>query len=125
MGADGVLSAQCEDPNGVYQSTSVNLDSYIGNDDGTLVFGRSGFAFTCIDIGYVQEFEPDSAFSIVGSCYDPAGKTHTTGINIILYVKKVNGPSSGAAARALLQRLSLGWFRVKVDCLCIITRSLS
>jgi hypothetical protein len=45
------LTADCERANGGYQDTSIDLDRYIGNIDGTLEWGDRRFSLTCNEVG--------------------------------------------------------------------------
>jgi hypothetical protein len=48
------LSAMCETRNGDQKETSINLDKYIGNLDGTLSWDDHNFSQTCSDLGLAQ-----------------------------------------------------------------------
>jgi hypothetical protein len=48
------LSASCEKRNGDSQQTSIDLNRYIGNLDGTLSWGDKDFSKTCKNIGLAQ-----------------------------------------------------------------------
>lgn len=52
INVDGsTLTADCERINGSYNDTSINLDNFIGNIDGTLEWGYSEFSLTCNEVG--------------------------------------------------------------------------
>ncbi len=46
INSSGVLSADCKDLGGVYRSSTIDLNDYIGNIDGVFTWGSQGFSQT-------------------------------------------------------------------------------
>ncbi|MEI6429793.1 MAG: CVNH domain-containing protein [Pseudanabaena sp. ELA607] len=45
-----ILTASCERNNGTYKDSRINLNPYIGNSDGRLIWDDQNFASTCNDM---------------------------------------------------------------------------
>lgn len=67
------LSANCKTRNGGQNNTSISLDEYIGNLDGTLSWGDHNFSQTCSDLGLAQSLI-SRQFVLAGNCERAVGR---------------------------------------------------
>lgn len=85
------LSADCRKINGSGQETTINLDDYIGNLDGTLSWGDHLFSRTCKDI-YLGQLLSNREYVINASCEKRDGYTYkATEINLDNHIANIDG----------------------------------
>ena len=85
------LSAECRKINGAYENTTINLDDYIGNLDGTLSWGDHLFSRTCKDI-YLGQLLSNREYVINASCEKRDGYTYeATEINLDDHIANIDG----------------------------------
>ncbi|MBD2482668.1 CVNH domain-containing protein [Planktothrix sp. FACHB-1365] len=70
-----ILSASCETISGSYQDTSINLDNFIGNLNGSLSWGDHLFSRTCKDIGLGQSLSTRE-YVLSAQCEKVDGRTY-------------------------------------------------
>lgn len=70
-----ILSTSCQKSNGGSQQTSIDLDQYIGNLDGTLSWGDKDFSKTCKNIAPAQLLSTKQLI-LVAECETAAGNTY-------------------------------------------------
>ncbi|KAF7340353.1 Cyanovirin-N [Mycena venus] len=88
--ANGVLTSGCADSKGAIIPASLSLDSCVGNIDGQLTTGFSGFSSSCTGITLVN---PDAAPGVVLSaqCTTNDGRVVISGLNLDKFVTNTNG----------------------------------
>lgn len=85
------LSANCQKSNGGREETSLNLDQYIANHNGTLAWGDSDFSKTCKNIGLAQLLGSKQLI-LVADCKTAAENAYTpTEIELDAHIANVNG----------------------------------
>ncbi|MDJ0731219.1 MAG: CVNH domain-containing protein [Crocosphaera sp.] len=86
------LSADCEKADGyTLEQSSINLDEYIGNLDGTLSWGDSRFSLTCEDLGLGQSLF-NRHYTLSGKCEKRDGYTlESTDIDLDSHIANING----------------------------------
>ncbi|MCG5060772.1 MAG: CVNH domain-containing protein [Limnoraphis sp. WC205] len=70
-----ILSASCERIDSSHQDTSINLDNFIGNLNGSLSWGDHLFSLTCKDIGLGQSLSTRE-YVLSAQCEKADGKTY-------------------------------------------------
>ena len=78
------LYATCQDYDGNEHTSSINLNNYIGNIEGTLTWGESNFA------GSSSNFSLSGAV-LSAECSDSDGNTHHSSINLNNYISNQEG----------------------------------
>lgn len=78
------LSAECKTIAGNYQYTSINLESHIGNNDGSLVFGGVNYGETCYDLSLSGEY-------LEGECMNDAQDPLYTTLDLNDCIANENG----------------------------------
>ncbi|KAH9544696.1 hypothetical protein CY35_12G008900 [Sphagnum magellanicum] len=83
-----VVSANCAKVDGVYAESSLDLNPFLGNDNGNLV-QRSDYIATCTPEGF--GLVGDSSFFIFANCAQEDGKFVSTFLDINNNVSNDNG----------------------------------
>ena len=78
------LCATCLDSQGNKHDSSIDLNNYIGNIEGTLTWGESNFA------GSSSNFSLSGAV-LSAECSDSDGNTHHSSINLNNYISNQEG----------------------------------
>lgn len=82
------LHATCKDSQGNDHQSSFNLNSHIGNSEGTLVWGASNFAASSSNISL-------SGTTLHADCLDSNGQSHHSSLNLNSYISNMEGSLSG------------------------------
>ncbi|MFM6001809.1 MAG: CVNH domain-containing protein [Sphaerospermopsis kisseleviana] len=87
-----ILSAACEKADGyTLENTSIDLDGYIGNLDGTLSWGDHLFSLTCKSVGLGQSLS-NRHYTLNAECKRRNGYTYIpTEIDLDAYIANING----------------------------------
>lgn len=81
------LHASCKDSQGNSHNSSLNLNTYIGNSEGSLVWGASNFAASSSNISL-------SGTTLHADCKDSSGKSHHSSLNLNSYISNIEGKLS-------------------------------
>lgn len=84
------LSASCETISGRYTKTSIDLDRYIGNIDGTLEWGDALFSLTCHDLDLAQSLR-GGTYVLAGNCETRDQENSATEINLDEHIANIDG----------------------------------
>lgn len=85
------LSTSCKEKDGDAHQTSLNLDEYIANHDGTLDWGDKDFSKTCKNIGLAQSLS-NRQLILAADCKTAAGDSYTpTEIELDAHIVNIDG----------------------------------
>ena len=79
----GIMTASCKKANGQWNTTALDLNTGVGNNNGTLVTGDSDFKASCRNIGGTS--------ILTASCRRRNGTYNRTALDMNPYINNSNG----------------------------------
>ena len=86
--SEGVLHATCKDSNGNDHHSTLNLNDYIGNIEGTLTWGCDNFTASSSGISL-------NGTVLSATCQDSNGGSHHSSLNLNQYICNNEGTLEG------------------------------
>jgi hypothetical protein len=79
----GIMTASCKKRNGQWNTSALDLNTHVGNNNGTLVAGDSDFKASCRNIGGTNVLR--------ASCRRRNGTYNSTALDMNPYINNSNG----------------------------------